>query len=513
MNWERGMLGKPVRSVVIVGGGTAGWMAAAVLSKSFPAERLTVSVVESPEIGTVGVGEATIPPILQLNALLGLEEDELVRKTQATYKLGIEFLNWGAIGDRYFHPFGLSGSDIGGVQFHHHWLRTKEGELADYSLPTAAAYAGKFARPSDDPRNVLSRMSYALHFDATLYAKLLRELAVANGVHHVEGRVTGFRLSSENGFVDSLILDDGRTLEADLYIDCSGFRGLLIEQALETGYINWSHWLPMDRAIAVPSAANGPPPPFTRSTAGAAGWRWRIPLQHRVGNGHVYCSHFLDDDSAEAELLENLEGPASGPPRRLRFTTGRRRLSWNKNVVALGLASGFIEPLESTSIHLVQRGIVTLMSLFPSEGFSQAEVDEYNRLMAWETENVRDFVILHYKQTRRDDSPLWRQVRDMEVPESLARRMEVFANLGRLLIEPNELFTKTSWVAVMMGQGLHPRGYDPLADAIPADEIRAQLKRMRALIRQGADILPTHAEFLARGAASDIASNLTTKNR
>jgi tryptophan halogenase len=506
MNWARGHLDKPARKVVIVGGGTAGWMAAAVLSKSFPAERLTVNVVESPEIGTIGVGEATIPPILQLNALLGIEEDELVRKTQATYKLGIEFRNWGAIGDRYFHPFGLSGSDIGGVQFHHHWLRTKVGELEDYSLPTIAAYAGKFARPSDDPRNVLSRMSYALHFDATLYAKLLRDLAVGNGAHHIEGRVTDVRLSSENGFVELLTLSDGRTLEADLYVDCSGFRGLLIEQALKTGYIDWSHWLPMDRAIAVPSTANGPPPPYTRSTAGAAGWRWRIPLQHRVGNGHVYCSHFLDDDSAEAELVNNLESPASGPPRRLRFTTGRRRLSWNKNVVALGLASGFIEPLESTSIHLVQRGVVTLMSLFPSAGFNQREVDEYNRLMAWETENVRDFVIVHYKQTRRDDAPFWRQVRDMAVPDSLARRMELFGHLGRLFIEPNELFTKTSWVAVMMGQSLHPRGHDPLADSFPTEEIRDKLQRMRALIRQGADTLPSHAEFLARAGSASISN-------
>ncbi|MDB6011432.1 MAG: tryptophan halogenase, partial [Gammaproteobacteria bacterium] len=405
MSWGPGGLDKPVKRIIIVGGGTAGWMAAAVLSQSLPAERVSVTVIESPEIGTVGVGEATIPPILQLNALLGLDEDDLVRRTQATYKLGIEFLNWGALGERYFHPFGVSGSDLGGVQFHQHWLRTKEGELADYSLTTVAAYAGKFARPSDDPRNVLSRMSYALHFDATLYAAVLRELAVGSGVRHMEGRITNVRLNSENGFVDSVQLADGRTLEADLYIDCSGFRGLLIEDALETGYINWSHWLPMDRAIAVPSAVKGPPPPYTRATAGTAGWRWRIPLQHRVGNGHVYCSPFLDDDRAEAELLDNLESPALSAPRRLQFTTGRRRLSWNKNVVALGLASCFIEPLESTSIHLIQRGVVTLMSLFPAAGFNQAEIDEYNRLMATEIETVRDFVILHYKQTRRDDAP------------------------------------------------------------------------------------------------------------
>ena len=502
MSWSLGRLNEPVKRVIIVGGGTAGWMAAAVLSHSFPAEKLSVTVIESPEIGTVGVGEATIPPILQLNALLGLDEDDLVRRTGATYKLGIEFLNWGAVGERYFHPFGVSGADLGGVQFHHHWLRTKEGVFADYSLATVAAYAGKFGRPSDDPRNVLSRMSYALHFDASLYAAVLRELAIKSGAHHVEGRITHTRLNSENGFVESVQLADGHALEADLYIDCSGFRGLLIEGALETGYINWSHWLPMDRAIAVPSSVNGPPPPFTRATAGTAGWRWRIPLQHRVGNGHVYCSQFLDDDRAEAELLNNLESPALSAPRRLQFTTGRRRLSWNKNVVALGLASGFVEPLESTSIHLIQRAVVTLMSLFPAAGYNQTEVAEYNRLMAAEMEAVRDFVILHYKQTRRDDTPFWRQVRDMPVPETLARRVDVFANLGRLLIEPGELFSKTSWVAVLLGQGLLPRGYDPLADAIPEDEIRGQLRRMRAVIRQGVATLPSHADFLRAAAVA-----------
>jgi tryptophan halogenase len=473
-------------------------MAAAVLSKNFPAERISVTVIESAEIGTVGVGEATIPPILQLNALLGLDEDDLVKRTHATYKLGIEFLNWGALGERYFHPFGVTGSDLGGVHFHQHWLRTKEGELAEYSLPTMAAYSGKFARPSDDPRNVLSRMSYALHFDASLYAAVLRELSIHLGVRHVEGRITEVRLNSESGFVESVKLADGRTLEGDLYIDCSGFRGLLIEEALKTGYIDWSHWLPMDRAIAVPTAVSGPPVPFTRSTAGAAGWRWRIPLQHRIGNGHVYCSSFVHDDRAEADLLGHLDSPVLGEPRRLRFTSGRRRLSWNRNVVALGLASGFIEPLESTSIHLIQRGVVTLMSLFPAAGINQAEIDEYNRLMSTEIENARDFVILHYKQTRREDTPFWQHVRDMQVPESLARRMAVFANRARLFIEPGELFSKTSWVTVMLGQGLCPRGYDPLADSLPEAEVRSNLQRMRALIRQGVQVLPSHAEFLSR---------------
>ncbi|WP_242182441.1 tryptophan halogenase family protein [Sphingomonas sp. CARO-RG-8B-R24-01] len=488
---------QPVKRVLIVGGGTAGWMAAAVLAKSFPAEALAVTVVESAEIGTVGVGEATIPPILQLNALLGLDEDELVRRTQATYKLGIEFRDWGALGERYFHPFGSYGADLGGVAFHHHWLRTGAGALPDYSMCTLAAYAGKFGRPSDDPRNVLSRMSYALHFDAVLYADVLRELAIANGATSVEGRIVDVTLDGESGFVDRVQLADGQSLAADLYIDCSGFRGLLIEQALGTGYLDWSHWLPMNRALAVPTAVTGAPLPYTRSHAGSAGWRWRIPLQHRVGNGHVYCSEFIDDDAAEAQLRAGLDAAPLAEPRKLQFTTGRRRLSWNKNVVALGLAAGFIEPLESTSIHLIQRGIVTLMSLFPGNGFAQPEIDLYNRLMQTEVEAVRDFVILHYKQTRRDDTPFWRHTRAMAIPDSLAERMAVFANLGRVLLDPGELFRDTSWLSVMLGQGLVPRGHDPLADAWPEAHVRAQLERMRTVIRQGVSVLPTHRDFLS----------------
>ena len=473
----------------------AGW-AAAALSRNFAPERLSVTVIESADIGTVGVGEATIPPILQFNTLLGLDEDELVRRTQATYKLGIEFRDWGALGERYFHPFGRFGADLGGVAFHHHWLRTRAGALAEYSLPTVAALAGKFARPSDDPRNVLSRMSYALHFDAALYADLLKELSLERGVRHIEGRILDVRVDGETGFVDDLHLADGTVHKADLYIDCSGFRGLLIQEALDTGYIDWSHWLPMDRAVAVPSRSVGPPIPYTRSTAGPAGWRWRIPLQHRIGNGHVYSSGFIDQDAATEQLLAGLDSPPLAAPRHLRFTTGRRRLSWNRNVVALGLASGFIEPLESTSIHLIQRGIVNLMSLFPSSGITTAETDLYNSMMRTEIEAVRDFVILHYTLTRRDDSPFWRYVREMAVPDSLAQRMALFANLGRVILEPGELFREASWLAVMMGQGLMPKGYDLLADTMNEDQVRVQLDRMRAIIQQGAATLPSHDAFL-----------------
>ena len=488
---------QPVKNIIIVGGGTAGWIAAAVLSASLEHHRVSITVVDSSEIGTIGVGEATIPPIRQLNFMLGLDEDEVMRRTNATFKLGIEFVNWGAVGDRYFHPFGSHGQDLSGIQFHHHWLRTREGALADYSIAAAAAYAGRFGRPTDDPRDPLSKMSYALHFDAALYAGVLREVALKNGVKHVDARITRVTLDCETGFVDTLQLADGGTLEADLFIDCSGFRGLLIEDTLKTGYIDWSHWLPMDRAIAVPSALAGATQPYPRATAGSAGWQWRIPLQHRIGNGHVYCSHFMNDDEAEAHLLGNLDGPAIATPRHLRFTTGRRRLSWNKNVIALGLASGFVEPLESTSIHLIQRGVATLMALFPARGIVQAEIDLYNKLMTAEYENVRDFVILHYKQTQRDDTPFWRQVRDMSVPESLAERMTIFANLGRLVLDPAELFREKNWSVVLLGQGLWPQGYDPQADLIPEADARSALRSMKNLIKSRANTLPGHDEFLS----------------
>jgi tryptophan halogenase len=492
------MTDKPVKKVVIVGGGTAGWIAAAVMSGSLARGQVGITVVESSEIGTIGVGEATIPPIRQLNWMLGLDEDDLVRKTEATYKLGIEFRNWGRLGDRYFHPFGELGSDIGGVHFHHQWLRTGEGELCDYSLPAVAAYMGRFGRPSDDPRSVFSKMSYALHFDATLYAGVLKTLALSRGVEHVDGKITGVNLNSETGHVETLQLADGRLLEGDLFVDCSGFRGLLIEEALGTGYIDWSHWLPMNRAIAIPSAVSGPPVPYTRATAGSAGWCWRIPLQHRTGNGHVYCSAFLEDEDAEAQLMANLDGEAIAAPRPLRFVTGRRRLSWNKNVVALGLASGFVEPLESTSIHLVQRGVSILMSLFPGNGVVQAEADLFNRLMAAEYEVVRDFVIMHYKQTQRDDTPFWRMVKNMDIPDSLAERIAIFANMGRLVLAPGELFRHGNWASVMLGQGLRPKGYDPQADAVISDaKVREALKGMSAVIRKGAEALPSHADFLA----------------
>jgi tryptophan 7-halogenase len=490
------MATRPIQRVVIVGGGTAGWMSAAVLAHQFAPHQCAVALVESAEIGTVGVGEATIPPILQFNRLLGIDEDAMVRATGATYKLGIEFRDWGAIGERYFHPFGNFGADLNGLPFHQHWLCAREGALADYSLVTQAAYAGRFTRPSQDAAHVHSRMAYALHFDAVRYARFLSERAIAGGVVRHEGRIVDAEFD-HRGHVAAVVLGDGRRVEGDLFIDCSGFQGLLIEQKLQSGYIDWSHWLPMDRAAAVPSAPVGDPVPFTRSTARRAGWHWRIPLQHRVGNGHVYCSRYLSDDEAVADLLGALEGQALAEPRLLRFTTGRRAQFWKANVVSLGLAAGFVEPLESTSIHLVQRGIVTLMSLFPDSDFDSATVREYNRLMTREFEEVRDFIILHYHLSRRDDSPFWDYVRTMDVPDTLAQRMALFAAHGRLMLDPGELFREPSWTAVMLGQGLWPRGADPVAAAQDPAGRAATLARMRALIARGVEVMPTHAAFLS----------------
>jgi len=494
-----------IRQIVIVGGGTAGWMTAAALAKVLKG-KYPIKLVESDEIGTVGVGEATIPMIQIFNRMLDLDEDEFMRKTQASFKLGIEFVNWGRLGDRYIHGFGVIGQDNWTVDFHQYWLKQylagKAKDLVHYSINTAACLQNKFMRAQPDmPNSPLSQIAHAFHFDASLYAKFLREYSEARGVERVEGKIIEVQ-QYESGDVSAVKLHSGQLIEGDFFVDCSGFRALLIEGALKTGYEDWSHWLPCDRALAVPCVSTQELTPYTRATARQAGWQWRIPLQHRVGNGHVYCSKFISDDEAAAVLLSNLDGEPLASPRPIKFVTGKRQRAWNRNVIAIGLASGFLEPLESTSIHLIQMGIGHLLTYFPSGGVDAADRDEYNRLMALEFEWVRDFIILHYKATERTDSPFWNYCRTMDIPEPLAHRIRLFESHGRVHREGNELFTKISWLQVMHGQRIRPRSYHPLADLLPEAEIEEYLQEVERVIATCVDVMPSHAKFIAENCAA-----------
>ncbi len=489
-----------IRSIAIVGGGTAGWMAAAALGHFLKPLGTTIRLIESEEIGTVGVGEATIPPIMHFIRSLGIDEDEIVRASQGTFKLGIEFRDWTRLGHSYIHPFGQTGYEADGVPFFAWWLRARQqgraGRLEDYSLMATALAQGKFMRPSQGRTSPLQGITYALHFDAALFAACLRRHAEARGVTRTEGKVERVTLDPESGFIDRLVLAGGETVAADLYVDCSGFRGLLIEGALRTGYDDWTSWLPCNRAVAVPSEDDGALPPHTLATAREAGWQWRIPLRHRTGNGYVYCSDFLSDDEAAAALLGRLPGAPLKEPLRLRFTTGRRRKAWNRNCVALGLASGFLEPLESTGIHLVHRGLALLLNQFPDRAFEPADIEHYNRIMAGEYERIRDFLMLHYILTERDDTPFWRFCRGLPVPDALRERLDLFRGYGRVTPEGNELFPVQSWQYVMTGQGVTPRGYDPRADKIDPAHADRLLGELRGVIGRCAAYMPPHKAFI-----------------
>jgi tryptophan 7-halogenase len=492
----------PLQNIVIVGGGTAGWMAAAAFARTLNSRTTKTILIESDDIGIVGVGEATIPPIRNFNAMLGIDENDFVSKTQGSFKLGIAFDGWQREGESYIHPFGAYGHDIEGIKFHHIWRKLRDMgsqmPLWSLNLGTVAARYGRFDHPSADPRSVLSTLNYAYHFDAGLYAKYLRNYAERGGVKRLEGKIVSVEQRGSDGFIEAVVMEDGARIEGDLFIDCSGFRALLIEEALNTGYEDWSHWLPCNRAVAVPSARTEPLLPYTRSTARAAGWQWRIPLQHRTGNGHVYCSDHVSDDEAASTLLANLDGAPLAEPRLLRFTTGRRKQAWVKNCVSLGLASGFMEPLESTSIHLVQNGISKLLALFPDQSHSPVERDEYNRLTQIQWEQIRDFLILHYKLNARAGLPFWDYCAEMPIPETLMRKLDLFAGRGRLFRYEDELFADASWTSVMIGQGLMPKSYDTLVDTLDPQHLRDMVHRMAAMFEQTAQKMPAHADYVRR---------------
>lgn len=492
---------EPIERVLIVGGGTAGWMAAATLGFLLDGTQTKVQLIESESIGTVGVGEATIPPIIEFNNMLGIDENSFVRATKATFKLGIEFNNWGELGESYIHPFGDFGVNFDAIPFYQYWanLRTKgkAEDLFDYSLMVQACYKKKFMRPlKDRPRSALAGINYAFQFDAGLYATYLRRYAEARGVERIEGRIVQADQSAETGLITQVLTNDGRKLEADFFIDCSGFRGLLIEDTLKTGYEDWSHWLPCDRAVTVGCAPNGPPIPYTKATAREAGWQWRIPLQHRTGNGHVYCSEFISDDEATATLMSHLDGEPLSDPKFLRFKTGRRKRVWNKNVLALGLAAGFMEPLESTSIHMIQTTLARLLTHFPDKGFAPADIDAVNERTALEYERVRDFLVLHYSLTRREDTAFWRHCKTIERPPQLQRKLDQFIGLGRIFDAPNDLFSVASWLAVMYGQGANPRGYHPVTDKVPSETLENMVRNIRNTIHNAVETMPSHEAFL-----------------
>lgn len=501
------MQNQHIESIVIVGGGTAGWIAAASMARLL-GSAVKITLVESEAIGTVGVGEATIPQIRRLNSVLGLDENEFVRETQGTFKLGIEFNDWGHIGERYLHTFGDAGMNLASLHFHHYWLRARsEGSdagLWDYSLHHKAAYAHKFGRLDRVGNTSMTGLAYAFHFDAGLYARYLRKHAEANGVARVEGKVIDVDLAPDNGFIQSVRLESGESLSGDLFIDCSGFRGLLIGQALDVGYQDWSQWLPCNSAMAVGCETTTPLLPYTKATAHEAGWQWRIPLQHRTGNGHVFSDGFTTEERVTETLLENLDGAPLSDPKRLRFTTGRREKFWHKNCVSLGLSSGFLEPLESTSIHLIQSNVSKLIELFPDRTFDAANEAEYNRQVSHEYELIRDFLILHYHRTDREDSEFWRYCKNMSVPASLTEKMNLFEGNGLLYKDADDLFRESSWVQVMIGQGLMPKSFHAMANRLSSAQLSRFLSDVQTLIDRATTDLPPHQEFIDAHCKSDL---------
>ncbi|MCO4797696.1 MAG: tryptophan 7-halogenase [Colwelliaceae bacterium] len=490
---------KKIQNVVIVGGGTAGWVTAALMVKVL-GKTINITLIESDKIGTIGVGEATIPPIIPFNNALGLDEKAFLKATKGTLKLGIEFENWKQKGDKYMHAFGGVGKNFPFCDFYHFWVKSQqlgyESEFGDFSLNYQASKKNKFEKLNRIEGTNLSGIEYAYHFDAGLYAKFLRSFCEPLGVKRIEGIINKVSVDPDNGNIKSVTLDDGNKISGDLFIDCTGLKALLIEETLSTGYDDWSHWLPCDRAMALPCEATSPILPYTRSIAHDAGWQWRIPLQHRTGNGIVYSSKYMSDEEAKAVLMSNIDGKPLGEPKVIPFRTGRRRKQWNKNVVAIGLSSGFFEPLESTNIHLIQTAATRLLKFFPHHGIKYEEVNEFNRQSQIESERMRDFIILHYKQNQRDDTDFWRACQRMDVPETLTQKMALFEQTGKIFREQDELFTEVAWQQVMIGQGLIPKDHHPLVDSLSTEQITELMDNLKTIMQRSVDKMTSHDEFL-----------------
>ena len=491
--------------IIILGGGTAGWMCAAAFRRQLPPQDYSITLVESDEIGTVGVGEATLPSIKAFNDMLGIDEADFMRWTRATFKLGIEFCGWDRAGERYVHQFGAFGEPWGGVEFQHHWLRARLAgrqcaPLQEYSFSVMAALSNVFEPPAKDSKSIRSTYSYAYHLDAGLYGAYLRSWAIERGVRRIEGRVSEVHRHPETGDVTALVLKSGAHIAGDLFIDCSGFRAVLLGDTLGVPWQDWTHWLPCDRALAVACARSDPLTPYTRVTARAAGWCWRIPLQHRTGNGYVFSSRFIGEDEAAMSLLAGLEAPALGEPRLLRFSAGRRARAWSGNCVAIGLAAGFLEPLESTSIYLIQAAVIDLINLMPQRraaGIDPRLVAEFNRLTEWQYERIRDFLVLHYTANRRLGEPFWDSLRSMTLPESLCHKLELFRARAALPNYEYGLFSRDSWLAVLAGQGVVPKGYDRLADGLALDNLEKRLAEFHSQIGTAVGGMRSHGEYVA----------------
>ncbi|MAH73807.1 MAG: tryptophan halogenase [Cellvibrionales bacterium TMED49] len=488
------MKNKPVKKVVVVGGGTAGWLAAASIAKLL-GDNLQITLIESDEIGTIGVGEATIPTMLVLHHLLKINEQEFMSAVHGSFKLGISFENWGALGDKYIHSFGVTGKGCWAAGFHHFWLKARKlglsGDYGNYCTELMAAKSDRFAVSVNN-----EKLNYAYHFDAGLYANFMRKIAEESNVRRLEGKIINVVTDEVSGFISAVRLDSGQRIEGDLFVDCSGFASLIIDKTLNTEYDDWSNWLPCDRAIAIQTSATSEPVPYTRSIAKDAGWQWRIPLQSRVGNGLVYCSSYITDADAESVLLSSVDGNALTKPRLIKFRTGQRKLHWNKNCIALGLAAGFVEPLESTSIHMVQKGIIRLLQMFPFDGIKVADKDEFNHQMREEFLFIRDFIVLHYHLTKRTDTNFWNHCRSMAIPETLRHRLELFRESGRIFEKDRDLFAENSWAQVMLGQGLMPAHYHPIVNMMADAELTFFLNNIESQAINRVTQLPKHQHFI-----------------